>query len=338
MIYQPFHKSLLSVLVILSMMTFSLSAKNPTKLHFNQDSTFKIVQFTDLHLVLNSPKSEVAFQCIDSVMKFEKPDFIIITGDIIYSKPAKDNFRNIMTYVSKYKTPFAFVFGNHDHQFDATDRELLESVKDIPYNMTTTAPGISGDSNFAIPIYDQSGKKFESVIYGLDSHDETQHKETGVKGYDFIFRDQIAWYVKTSSKFTKDNGGKALPSVAFFHIPLCEYKDAAEDKSASFYGVQREPVASSKLNSGLFCAIKQQGDVMGVFCGHDHDSDFAVNHYDVLLCYGKYTGGSTEYYNLGMNGSRIIELKQGQRTIHTWLRYRNGEKQQETVFPKDFSK
>jgi 3',5'-cyclic AMP phosphodiesterase CpdA len=338
MSYRSSYKSLLSIFAILSMMTISLSAKNPTKLFFNQDSTFKIVQFTDLHLVLNSPKSEVAFQCIDSVMKFEKPDFVIITGDIIYSKPAKENFRNIMTFVSKYKVPFAFVFGNHDHQFEVSDRELLESVKDIPYNMTTTAPGISGDSNFAIPVFNQSGKKIESVLYGLDSHDETQHGSTGVKGYDYIMRDQIAWYVKTSSKFTKGNDGKPVPSVAFFHIPVPEYKEAALNQGKSLNGEWKEPVASSKLNSGLFCAMKEQGDIFATFCGHDHDNDFTADLYGVLLVYGRYTGGNTEYNNLGVNGARVIELKQGSRSVHTWVRLRNGEKLLDTFFPKENSK
>ena len=41
------------------------------------------------------------------------------------------------------------------------------------------------------------------------------------------------------------------------------------------------------LNSGLFTAIKENGDVMGVFVGHDHDDDYAVCWYDVLLAYGR---------------------------------------------------
>lgn len=30
------------------------------------------------------------------------------------------------------------------------------------------------------------------------------------------------------------------------------------------------------LNSGLFTAMKEMGDIEGVFVGHDHDNDYAV--------------------------------------------------------------
>ena len=35
-----------------------------------------------------------------------------------------------------------------------------------------------------------------------------------------------------------------------------------------------EEVVLSKINSGLFTAMLEAGDVMGVFAGHDHDNDY----------------------------------------------------------------
>lgn len=329
---------LLTVILLLVGSAVMAPAQRTTKLCFKADKTFKIVQFTDTHIVWNDHRSDVAYDCFDAVIKAEKPDFIILTGDIIYSKPPIDNFKKVMNYISQYKIPFAFVFGNHDYQFDVSDRQLLESVKDVPYNMTTTARGISGDCNFDIPIYSADGKTVQSVIYGIDSHNNSRLEAAGVKGYDFIYRDQIDWYVNTSRQYTRVNGGKPLPSVAFFHIPIPEFAVAASNKENTLFGLRTESVCCPKLNSGLFCAIKEQGDVMGVFCGHDHDNDYAVNHFGVLLAYGRFSGGNTEYNDLDGNGARVIELSQGERTIHTWVRLRTGAIQQNTIFPKDYIK
>lgn len=326
----------LMTIALLLFVAGTLNAQHNIKLRFKGDGSFKIVQFTDTHIVWNDSRSDVAFQCIDQVVKAEKPDLIMITGDIIYSEPAIDNFKKVMNYVSQYKIPFAFVFGNHDHQFNVTDSALLESVKNVPFNMTVTAKGVSGDCNFDLPIYASGGKKIEAVIYGIDSHNDSRLEKAGVKGYDYIYRDQIDWYVRTSKAYTVKNAGKPLPSLAFFHIPIPEYAEAAIDQNASLYGSRREWMCSSKLNSGLFCAMKEQGDVMGTFCGHDHDDDYAVNWYGVLLAYGRFSGGNTEYNHLNGNGARVIEIKQGERTIHTWIRLRSGEIQQNTEFPKDY--
>lgn len=39
---------------------------------------------------------------------------------------------------------------------------------------------------------------------------------------------------------------------------------------------------------------------MGMFVGHDHNNDYAVAYKEVLLAYGRYTGGNTVYNDLGI--------------------------------------
>ncbi len=46
-----------------------------------------------------------------------------------------------------------------------------------------------------------------------------------------------------------------------------------------------ETACSPLLNSGFFTAIKEQGDIMACFVGHDHDNDYALMWYNVLLAY-----------------------------------------------------
>ena len=119
------------------------------------------------------------------------------------------------------------------------------------------------------------------------------------------------------------NGGQPLPALAFFHIPLPEYNEAARSENAILRGTRMEEACAPKLNTGMFAAMKEAGDVMGMFVGHDHDNDYAVMWKDILLAYGRFTGGNTEYNHLP-NGARIIVLDEGARTFTSWIRQKDG--------------
>ena len=114
----------------------SLGFAQKTGLKFNPDKKFKIVQFTDLHVKWQDPRSDIAFERMNQVLDDEKPDLVIFTGDIIYSKPALENMRNVLKTVSDRKIPFSIVFGNHDNEQGATKEELLKVAESLPYSLT----------------------------------------------------------------------------------------------------------------------------------------------------------------------------------------------------------
>ena len=95
-------------------------------------------------------------------------------------------------------------------------------------------------------------------------------------------------------------------------------------------------VCCPTTNSGFFTSVKECGDVMGIFVGHDHDNDYAVAYKEVLLAYGRYSGGNTVYNDLNPNGARVIILKEGERTIDTYIRLANNEIESAVSFPKSF--
>ena len=104
----------------------SLGFAQKPGLKFNPDKKFKIVQFTDLHVKWQDPRSDIAFERMNQVLDDEKPDLVIFTGDIIYSKPALENMRNVLKTVSDRKIPFSIVFGNHDNEQGATALRLQD--------------------------------------------------------------------------------------------------------------------------------------------------------------------------------------------------------------------
>ena len=145
----------------------------------------------------------------------------------------------------------------------------------------------------------------------------------------------MEWYGKTSGTITSAHGGKPLPSVAFMHIPLPEYAYAyRENLNFKAYGTHRETICSSHFNSGLFCKMLECGDVMAVFCGHDHDNDCSVGYYGIMLAYGRYSGAATVYNNIGMNGSRVIVLHEGERKLDSYIRLRDGSTKDLTHYPE----
>mgnify|MGYP000389863468 CR=1 FL=1 len=179
--------------------------------------------------------------------------------------------------------------------------------------------------------------KDAAVIYIFDSNSYS-HKEVA-KGYDWIKRDQINWYVDKSREFTEANGGNALPSLAFFHIPLPEFNEAASDEDARLIGTRREKACAPVVNSGLFTAMLECGDVMGVFVGHDHVNDYAVEWKGIMLCYGRFTGSKNTYWDIpGGNGARVIELEEGKRGFRSWIRMNDGRTINEFSFPEDYVK
>ena len=310
-------------------------AGNAQTLKFNANGKFKIVQFTDVHYIYNDPRSDVSIERINEVLDAEKPDLVIFTGDVIYGKPAEEGMRTVLKLVSKREIPFAVTFGNHDNEQGLTREELFKIIQSIPHNLTTTTEGISGVTNFILPLKSSDGSKDAEILYVFDSHSYSQIK--GIGGYDYIDFDQIQWYRENSRKYTEANGGNPVPSLAFFHIALPEYNQAASDETAVLFGIRKERACAPRLNSGLFTAMKEMGDVEGIFVGHDHDDDYAVMWHGVLLAYGRYTGGDTVYNNLP-NGARVIELTEGEKGFRSWIRLKDNHIEQEVKFPESFLK
>ncbi|MDR0994818.1 MAG: metallophosphoesterase family protein [Tannerella sp.] len=322
-------------LVLGCLFATTTTAQGQRDFHFNARGQFKIVQFSDTHYIYNNPEAQVALKGVGEIMDAEKPDLVIITGDLIYGQPADQSLRTLLDVVAARKTPFIVAFGNHDDEFDLSREQLFQIVRSYPSNVTYNTEGISGVGNCFFPLKGKDGKT-EAVFYCFDSHSYTQLP--GAKGYDFIRFDQIAWYRKQSAAFTEANGGKPIPSLAFFHIPVPEFAYASADEKCILRGTRAEHACPSSLNSGLFASMKEMGDIEGIFVGHDHDNDYAVNYKGILLAYGRYSGGNTVYNDLKPNGARVILLTEGQPGFRTWIHLRGGDIIQDYRFPADFTK
>lgn len=315
------------LLILISAMLVSCSAGSA--LRFDSRGEFKIVQFTDLHYNADKPESISALKRMDEVVRAEKPDLIVITGDIIYSYPAEKALRAVMERLSSYGVPFCTVFGNHDGDWGLTRDELAAIIHSYDGNLLPSGT----DEDYAIEVMpSDGGSSPAAVLYMIDSNAHLFKGNTFV-GYDAIHTGQIEWYRMTSRGYTERNGGSAVPSLMFFHIPLPEYRTASECDGSFMYGTRMEPVCCPAENTGMFTAIKECGDVFATFAGHDHDNDYAACLDGILLAYGRFTGGNTEYNNLP-SGARVIVLKEGKKELDTWCRIKGGKVIDEMTFPE----
>lgn len=324
-----------SFLLLVSL--FAQAQSTATKMRFNKQGEFKIAQFTDMHLGDDTSKNERVFAMLQGVLHSEHPDLVIFTGDNTTRDAVKQTWNHLANILAKAHTPWTAVLGNHDDEHAVKRAEIIKIIAQMPYCiMANVAEGIKGEGNHIVPIYghDEAQESPLALLYCLDSNSYSTLSQ--VKGYGWFDLSQINWYQKQSRKYTQENGGKPLPALAFFHIPLPEYVAAWNATQTRRFGDRGEKECCPKINSGLFTAMLNSGDVMGTFVGHDHINDYIATWYNIALAYGRASGGKNTYGEK-TPGSRIIVLKEGKRAFETWIREeKNNELLQWTAYPTSF--
>jgi hypothetical protein len=287
---------------------------------FSADGKFKIMQVTDTHIKADSEHSQATVEMLRETLDAEKPDLVIFTGDVVTGKPYKAGFELVVEPVVSRKIPWAVTFGNHDPEQDLSREEMASFLQDYPGNagQMKKRKDVYGYGNYTLEIKDKGGRKTQAVLYCMDSNDYSALKPV-VDGYGWFKFSQVEWYRKQSHRYTAANQGHPLPALAFFHIPLPEYRAAYSESGHFMLGAQLENACSPEINTGMFAAMLECRDVMGTFVGHDHVNDYIFNCYGIALAYGRFSGSRNTYGDL-KNGVRMIELTEGEHTFETWIR------------------
>lgn len=331
-------------------------ASGKPALTFNRNGTFKIVQFNDTqdgHLT-----DRRTLELMDKVVETEKPDFVLINGDVIDGKPqtateVKQAINNVVQPMESRKVKWALTFGNHDEDSlsngtGMTEAKMLTFIRGYRYNVNTPEDEVFGSSNSQLLISASNGNTPKFGIWLLDSGryaaGEIGGQDfAGLKSYNWIRPEQIDWY-REASRATERRHGR-VPSLMFFHIPLWEHHHmwfgsqftsdaaghAAARKKHRIVGEKNEDVYTGAFNSGLFAALLERGDVRGAYCGHDHINSYMGNYFGVELGYGPGTGfgpyGKNGADKHRLRGARVFELDEKSADIYTGTR---------TVFAADY--
>lgn len=286
--------------------------------------TFKVLQLTDVHIgggFLSINEDRFAIDTIAELVHKSQPDLVIITGDLVYSRPKTTMSMNNMNSVKiiaklmeKLDVWYTVTFGNHDSEYFATHSrsELKEFFMNQRYCLLTDPnPDVTGDSNHIVKIRNDDGSINNTMVM-IDSN--SYPESMGKGGYDCIHDDQVDWYENQMNRLKieeNDNNN----SLLFTHIPLKEYAKAwraykKNSKNVKYYmGNADEDISYSRYATRMFDIILKCGGTKGIFCGHDHLNDFSIEYKGVRLTYGKSIDCLLYAKNLsGHRGGTLIEL------------------------------
>jgi hypothetical protein len=318
--------------MLLTVSCTAIFAQEKPMLQFSENGRFRIAQIADIHFNSNhenkaTPKERI--DMINTVLDTEKPDFVIYTGDNVNNSSLND-WDIIAEPCIRRKIPWTFIFGNHDDEYQRSREEIMDYVSKMPYCYAEYGPKeIGGVGNYVLTVHSDGKPVPDILLYCFDNAYKVPHQPQCSSGpVGWFSSGQIQWYREKSKEYATQNNGKPITALAFFHVPLDEYVQIpAFPKETKMVGNKGEKECIGILNSGLFQTMFECGDVMGTFCGHDHENDYIGILHGIALAYGRSACQRKPY------GARLIEVtNSGKRTFKTWIRLSTNEKINEAVY------
>ena len=139
---------------------------------FTTDNDLKVVQLSDIHIgagFMSTKKDAMAINAVEAMVSAEKPDLVIVTGDIGYPVPfqagtfnnknAAKIFANLMEKMEVY---WCLTYGNHDTEaysyFDRSDISKVYGDRDkYPHCLFQEGPDdVDGYGNYVIKVKDEA--------------------------------------------------------------------------------------------------------------------------------------------------------------------------------------
>ena len=257
----------------------------------NDDSKFKVVMFTDMHLKGDKELDNITISYMIKNIKEQNPDLVILGGDnVTYGFNKKRNvelaelFENLGVY-------WATVLGNHEGDgFLSYDRAKVIELH-ASYEHCLVRKGledVDGNGNCSINILNSDGSLRE-VFFLMDSGDYMSDETKAQYGitdeddvYDGVKESQVQWYSDKVDSLEAEYG--KFSSVAVVHIPPYQAEKEYTEKDF-LYGEKREGVCEWGFDSGLIDTMIEKGSTQAVYFGHDHVNNFGAMYEDILLSY-----------------------------------------------------
>ena len=314
--------------------------------YFTTDGDFKVMHITDVHIgggFLSKGYDEKALNAVALMVTKEKPDLLIVTGDVAFPVPytagtfnnysGAKAFANLMETLGVY---WDVTFGNHDSEaysyFDREDIAALYGSGEFEHCLFQAGPkDIDGYGNHTIEVKNSDGIITQAMIL-IDSQAYIEDSIIeSIKGnYDNIHSNQVEWYEEEVNRMNAENKridekSGTVVTHAFFHIPLVEMDDAWNEFKENGYkdtenfeyvegliGETGRQVCCAYGEDELFEKMLELGSTKAIHNGHDHVNSTTFKFKGITFSYGY----SIDYFaysgidKLGsQRGNTMITLK-----------------------------
>ena len=331
--WKPFLCAALSALLLADLTAPVYAAGEDAVLQFDENGEFRILIVADTQDT--ATPQEATIRLLNAELDAADADLVVFTGDQVHGPSVRTTeamekaLGAILSPVAERGIPFAAVFGNHDDEGGVSKETQLAIYQSYPGCLMSAGPdGITGCGNYNLLVWSSDGSRPVCNLWFLDSG---TYGEKGFSKYARVEQDQIDWYTATAGALAGQYG-EMLPAYLFQHIIVPEIYDlltevpASEKKtdgvvegfssrSGHYYkmgggftaGHLGEAPCPPDIPSGEFAAMRDTGDVVAAFFGHDHKNDFVGTCEGVDLVNTSGTGfyiyGDREYH-----GARLVVL------------------------------
>ncbi|KAG6002613.1 hypothetical protein E4U54_000841 [Claviceps lovelessii] len=244
------------------------SGRRVPELKFRHDGTFQITVFSDFHLGESTGPNEPPFclctgrveleltdgivsavpggpardlqtlQVMREVLDHEKPDFVVLNGDLITGEAAsrRNNTRYIDQLVKplvERKLSWGSTYGEHDHTFTLHGDSILRRERRFAGSRTRkmVMDKHAGTSNYFVPVFgaecvDAKHSKChpELLLWFFDSRGGHYHRKSTQWGNpaaqpNWVDVSVVKWFRETNRQLSKA-ANRSIPALAFVHMPI----------------------------------------------------------------------------------------------------------------------
>ena len=308
------------------------SMKTKFPLRAKKDGSFRFICVSDFHARPGRLADGRLPKSIAALLDHTSADLMLILGDLTHENEGLGSYELLDRYIDQFSRPiedrgvaWAHVPGNHDSEEGIPTGYFMR----YPHCLSRRGPEeLPGYGNYILPVYahdaDISGDAPIFAIYMMDSHKgfggwgesrgidgnvNLLNMTTGFEKDGGVYPAQAAWYWDCSKELESLYGRK-IPGAICMHIPIPEVRLIPHNQWLTHMkGELEESAGISGINSGLFAAAYERGDIKAIVCGHDHINAFSGDYMGIEL--SEDAGLGYDVYGTDrMRGGRLITIRE----------------------------
>ncbi|MCQ2432199.1 MAG: metallophosphoesterase [Clostridia bacterium] len=296
-----------------------------------EDGTFRVLCVSDFHAPREERWDARLKWALEALIRENDPDLVYIAGDLTDEADSmgsperlREYLADIMAYCEENQIPWAHIPGNHDREVRLPPEIFAEFPHCVSKRGEASLPGYG---TYLLPVYKKGEENKGPVfcIWGFDTHtgmgdyakmlelaepSDLYYLPTGFDRYAGPAFAQCRWYWEVSLAM-EERFGRKTPGIMILHAPLPEHGlIPANPTQTGMKGTFGEFTGCASINTGLFAAACERGEIKEIVSGHDHYNNFSGNHMGITLSQDA-SLGHDGYGDDAIRGGRLLVFQHG---------------------------